>query len=77
MDTVNNNKSGSQLRIKLSIKIYIFTYIFIVFVTYFLFSAALTVYDMCKAIDHQIIIKDIHLLKKSGGKTDFKFSDEK
>ncbi|XP_021947082.1 molybdenum cofactor biosynthesis protein 1 isoform X2 [Folsomia candida] len=39
--------------------------------------AALTVYDMCKAIDHQIIIKDIHLLKKSGGKTDFKFSDEK
>lgn len=30
--------------------------------------AALTVYDMCKAIDHGIIISEIKLLSKSGGK---------
>jgi cyclic pyranopterin phosphate synthase len=29
--------------------------------------AALTIYDMCKAIDKGMIIKDIMLLKKSGG----------
>lgn len=33
--------------------------------------AALTVYDMCKAMSHTIIIKEIHLLEKSGGKKDF------
>ncbi|MCK5761939.1 MAG: cyclic pyranopterin monophosphate synthase MoaC [Candidatus Izimaplasma sp.] len=31
--------------------------------------AALTVYDMCKAIDKGMIIKEIKLLKKSGGKS--------
>lgn len=36
--------------------------------------AALTIYDMCKAINHRIIIKDIHLVKKSGGKSDFVYS---
>lgn len=30
--------------------------------------AALTVYDMCKALSHEIIITDIRLLEKSGGK---------
>jgi len=34
--------------------------------------AALTVYDMCKAISHNIIIKEIKLMAKSGGKKDFK-----
>lgn len=33
--------------------------------------AALTVYDMCKAIDRGIIIDDIKLLTKSGGKSDY------
>ena len=33
--------------------------------------ACLTVYDMCKSIDKKIIIKNIKLLKKSGGKTNF------
>ncbi len=33
--------------------------------------AALTIYDMCKGFSHDIIIKDITLLKKSGGKRDF------
>ena len=31
--------------------------------------AALTVYDMCKAVDKSIIITDIKLLEKSGGKS--------
>jgi len=31
--------------------------------------AALTIYDMCKGIDKSIIIKDIELLSKSGGKS--------
>lgn len=36
--------------------------------------ALLTIYDMCKAIDKRMIITDIHLVNKSGGKSgDFKF----
>lgn len=31
--------------------------------------AALTIYDMCKAVDKAIVIDDIRLLKKSGGKS--------
>ena len=34
--------------------------------------AALTVYDMCKALSHDIIIGEIKLLEKRGGKKDFK-----
>ena len=36
--------------------------------------AALTVYDMCKAISHDIIIKETKLMAKSGGKNDFRRS---
>lgn len=36
--------------------------------------AALTVYDMCKGMSHDIIIKEIKLLSKSGGKSDFRRS---
>ena len=31
--------------------------------------AALTIYDMCKAVDKRMVIGDIHLLKKTGGKS--------
>ena len=31
--------------------------------------AALTVYDMCKAVDREMQISDIHLVQKSGGKS--------
>jgi molybdenum cofactor biosynthesis enzyme len=34
--------------------------------------AALTIYDMCKALSHDIRIDDVQLLNKSGGKSDFK-----
>jgi cyclic pyranopterin phosphate synthase len=30
--------------------------------------AALTAYDMCKALSHEIVIADIRLIEKSGGK---------
>lgn len=33
--------------------------------------AALTVYDMCKAFSHDILIKEVKLMAKSGGKRDF------
>ncbi|MBS1680578.1 MAG: cyclic pyranopterin monophosphate synthase MoaC [Bacteroidetes bacterium] len=33
--------------------------------------AALTVYDMCKALSHDIIIGRIKLMSKSGGKTNY------
>ena len=32
--------------------------------------AALTVYDMCKALSHEIVIERVRLLEKSGGKRD-------
>jgi len=33
--------------------------------------AALTIYDMCKAMSHDIVIGEIRLLGKAGGKHDF------
>lgn len=33
--------------------------------------AALTIYDMCKALSHDIVIGEIRLLGKTGGKHDF------
>jgi len=33
--------------------------------------AALTLYDMCKALSHDIVIGEIRLMSKSGGKRDF------
>jgi len=34
--------------------------------------AALTIYDMCKAMSHDIVIKETKLIAKTGGKRDFK-----
>ena len=34
--------------------------------------AALTIYDMCKAFSHDLVIKETRLISKSGGKNDFK-----
>ena len=39
--------------------------------------ALLTVYDMCKAIDKRMVLKEIHLVEKHGGKSgDFFFARE-
>lgn len=37
--------------------------------------AALTIYDMCKALSHDIIISETRLIKKTGGKKDFEHHD--
>jgi cyclic pyranopterin monophosphate synthase len=34
--------------------------------------AALTIYDMCKALSHNIVILETQLIEKKGGKNDFK-----
>lgn len=34
--------------------------------------AALTVYDMCKALSHEIIITNTRLVSKTGGKSDYR-----
>ena len=40
-------------------------------------AALLTIYDMCKAIDKKMVIRDIHLVEKTGGKSgDFRFKDK-
>ena len=33
--------------------------------------AALTIYDMCKALSHDIVIRDTKLISKTGGKQDY------
>ena len=35
--------------------------------------AALTVYDMLKAMSHEMEIRSTHLVEKTGGKSDMKF----
>ena len=38
--------------------------------------ALLTIYDMCKAIDKHMVISDVHLVEKTGGKSgDFRFEE--
>jgi cyclic pyranopterin monophosphate synthase len=34
--------------------------------------AALTIYDMAKAVTHGIVIKEVRLLEKTGGKSDYR-----
>ena len=33
--------------------------------------AALTIYDMCKAMSHDIVIRETRLIEKTGGKSDY------
>ncbi|MEO6065258.1 MAG: cyclic pyranopterin monophosphate synthase MoaC, partial [Lysobacterales bacterium] len=37
--------------------------------------AALTVYDMCKALGHDMLIRDVRVVSKSGGRRDFDEDD--
>jgi len=37
--------------------------------------AALTVYDMCKAMSHDMVIGETRLMSKVGGKRDFNRAD--
>ena len=38
--------------------------------------AALTIYDMCKALSHDLVIGQTRLVSKTGGKEDFHLGDE-
>ena len=39
-------------------------------------ASLLTIYDMCKAVDKRMVIRDIHLVEKTGGKSgDFHFEE--
>lgn len=38
--------------------------------------AALTLYDMGKAVSHGIVIREVRLLEKTGGKRDFRANEE-
>ena len=37
--------------------------------------AALCIYDMLKAVSHDIVVSDVRLLSKTGGKSDFDYVD--
>ncbi len=39
--------------------------------------AAITIYDMCKAVDRGIVIGDVLLLEKRGGRHDYRRADDK
>lgn len=34
--------------------------------------AALTIYDMCKALTHGIVLREVRLIEKTGGKADYR-----
>jgi cyclic pyranopterin phosphate synthase len=38
--------------------------------------AALTIYDMCKAMSHDIVINEVRLVAKTGGKQDFATTEQ-
>ncbi len=38
--------------------------------------AALTIYDMCKAMSHEITITEVKLIHKSGGKKDYNYEEK-
>jgi len=38
--------------------------------------AALTLYDMAKAVSHGIVIREIRLLEKTGGKRDYRAEEK-
>jgi cyclic pyranopterin phosphate synthase len=38
--------------------------------------AALTIYDMCKAMSHDIVIAEVRLLTKTGGKSDLDYRSQ-
>ena len=37
--------------------------------------AALTIYDMCKAVNKAIVIEKVYLAEKKGGKSDYRATD--
>ena len=38
-------------------------------------AAALTIYDMCKSLSHEIVIREVKLIEKTGGKSDYRIPE--
>lgn len=69
------NNEDSSIKIKATVKIVDKTGVEMEALTAATISA-LTIYDMCKAVDKRMIIEGTHLLKKTGGKSgEFNFYD--
>lgn len=69
------NNEDSNIEIKATVKIVDKTGVEMEALTAATISA-LTIYDMCKAVDKRMIIEGTHLLKKTGGKSgEFNFYD--
>lgn len=62
------NKEESYIDIKATVKIVDKTGVEMEALTAAIISA-LTIYDMCKAVDKRMVIEGTHLLKKTGGKS--------
>ena len=62
------NKEESYIGIKATVKIVDKTGVEMEALTAAMVTA-LTIYDMCKAVDKRIVIEGMHLLKKTGGKS--------
>lgn len=62
------NKEESYISIKATVKIVDKTGVEMEALTAAMVSA-LTIYDMCKAVDKRMVIEETHLLKKTGGKS--------
>lgn len=62
------NKEESHIDIKATVKIVDKTGVEMEALTAAMVSA-LTIYDMCKAVDKRMVIEETHLLKKIGGKS--------
>ena len=69
-------ESGSTIRIECAVKVHYKTGVEMEALTG-VTAAALTVYDMCKALSHEILITDICLIEKSGGKHDVRKERQK
>ena len=39
--------------------------------------AALTIYDMCKALSQEMVVEEVRLLEKTGGKKDYRLSQKR
>ena len=39
-------------------------------------TAALTIYDMCKSLSHDIVIREVKLIEKTGGKSDYRIPED-
>ena len=71
---IKSNKKKKELKIRAEVKTSNKTGVEMEALTAVSISC-LTIYDMCKSIDKSIIISEIKLISKKGGKTGYKFKN--